>query len=312
MDDWCETIGRARGRTLRVHDLHLGVDLPPGLLVRRHDQDTIVVDAALPALTRTQTILHEVAHIVLDHDGDARHDDIDPAVEAEAELAADVLYQWLTSAERNARAAVHRQAAPALSRIGLTWWADRRADWHLLELWMTLRGAVADVAIISTSTAAPVAVEIRSRRHRHRTVIEVHEALRVLQPWFSPRVHDSATRRARRHRLHPDAVMAVADAATVAVALRHRRTSQPSAASDTRLLNAQHGEYDVPSEARRLACMARALHDSPLVMAEIARWVPTHTPANTAVPACSGQPERPSGSLLRSSTGGGGCAASAV
>ncbi|PZG22149.1 hypothetical protein C1I95_06055 [Micromonospora craterilacus] len=275
------------------------------MLVRRPDEDTIIVDATLPALTRTQTVLHEVAHLILDHDGDALHDDdLDQAVEAEAELAADLLYQRLTRAEATARAA-HRATAPsqALARVRPAWLAARRTDWHLLKLWITLQDGISGVAIVSTSPAEPVPMEIRGRRQRHRTVIEIHEALRVLRPWYSSRVHDSATRRARRHRLDPEAVVAVAEAATVAVALRHRRTSLPPDAGDACLSTTQHGSPDVPSEARRLAHMGHALHDSPLVAAEIARWVPVvTTPITTR--ASHGRLQEPvddlSGSVTRS------------
>ncbi|MFI7645151.1 DUF6545 domain-containing protein [Micromonospora sp. NPDC049460] len=277
VDAWCEAIGRTRGRRLQVHGVRLDADLPSGLLVRRDDADHILVDAALPALARAQTVLHEVAHIVLDHDGDAVHGDIDPVVEAEAELAADLLYQQLIRAVSSAA-----RGAVAGLRLRLpgrppAWWADRRTDWHLLQLWMTLRDGMPDAAIVSTSTAAPVPVEIGGRRQRYRMVIEVHDALRVLRPWCSAQVHASATRRARRHRLDAAAVAAVAAAATVAVALRRRHTSLPPGADDSPLLSELHDPHDVRAEACRLARMARALHESPLVAAEIARWVPVVT-----------------------------------
>ncbi|WP_433531338.1 DUF6545 domain-containing protein [Micromonospora sp. CA-263727] len=259
----------------------MGVDLPPGLLVRRPDDDSIIVDSALPALARTQTVLHEVAHLVLGHDGDVLHDGLAPAieVEVEAELAADLLYQRLMRAAAAASPRRHRpaRAGLGLGRAASAWLADRRTDWHLLQLWMTLRDGIPDVAIVRASTATPAPVEIRNRRQRHRTLIEIHEALRVLRPWCSSRVLASATARARRHRLDPDEVVAVADAATIAVALRHRRTSQPPTTGDTALLTTLHGPLDVLSEARRLGQMARALHDSPLVVAEAARWVPVAT-----------------------------------
>ncbi|MFV2102157.1 DUF6545 domain-containing protein [Micromonospora sp. LOL_024] len=287
VDAWCEAIGRARGRRLQVRDVRLGADLPPGLLVKRDDADYILVDAALPALARVQTVLHELAHLILEHDGDVLHGDVDPAVEAEAEMAADLLYQRLI---RPASSTVGAHGAEALSRLRLpggspAWWADRRHDWHLLQLWVTLRDGMPDVAIVRTSTSAPVPVEIRGRRQRYRTVIEIHEALRVLRPWCSPQVYASATRRARRHRLDAAAVAAVAEAATVAVALRRRHTSLPPGADDSPLPLQRHDPHDVRAEARRLARMARALHESPLVAAEIARWVPVVAPVADAAPS---------------------------
>ncbi|GIJ08379.1 DUF6545 domain-containing protein [Micromonospora andamanensis] len=294
VDAWCEEIGQARGRRLRVHDLSLGPDLPTGLLVRRPDEDTVIVDAGLPALTRTQTVLHEVAHLILDHDGDALHDDVDQAIEAEAEMVADLLYQRLTrAAESTARVADRGAATPENpTRVRSAWFADRRADWHLLNLWITLQDGTSGAAIISTSTTRPVPVEIRGRRQRHRTVIEIHEALRILRPWYSSQVHDSATRRARRHRLDPEPVAAIAEAATIAVALRHRRASLPPGSGGTCLPTMQHSSCDVPSEARRLARLSHALHDSPLVTAEIARWVPVVNAPNAAGAEYAHQHER--------------------
>ncbi|MEH1017562.1 DUF6545 domain-containing protein [Micromonospora sp. CPCC 206060] len=279
VDAWCVAIGEARRRDLRVYDMRLDAELPPGLLVRRDRADSILVDAALPALARTQTVLHEVAHIVLGHDGDALHDDIDPVVEAEAELAADLLCQQLTRAASGVEPAWLATRWPARMP---GWWADRRSDWRLLQLWMTLRDGLPDVAIVTTSTATPVPVEIRSRRQRYRTVIEVHEALRVLRPWCNAQVYASAAKRARRHLLDPAAVTAVAEAATVAVALRRRHTSLPPGPGDSPLSSDVPDPHDVRAEASRLARMACALHDSPLVAAEIARWVPVVAPVDAA------------------------------
>ncbi|MEU2616315.1 DUF6545 domain-containing protein [Micromonospora sp. NPDC007271] len=284
VDAWCEAIGRARGRRLHVHDVRLDADLPPGLLVERDDADHILVDATLPTLARAQTVLHEVAHIVLQHDGDAVHDDPDPAIEAEAELAADLLYQQLTRAASSAAS----PSGALFPRLRLlvrppAWWAERRTDWRLLQLWMTLREAMPDAAIVSTSTAAPVPIEIRGDRQRYRMVIEVHDALRVLRPWLSTKVHASAARRARRHRLDAATVAAVAEAATIAVALRRRHASLPPDAVDPLLLPERQDLHDVRAEARRLARVARALHESPLVAAETVRWVPVVT-AEDAVP----------------------------
>ncbi|MEU8333656.1 DUF6545 domain-containing protein [Micromonospora arborensis] len=281
VEAWCEAIGRARGRPLKVHAVQLGTHLPPGVIVARDGVDHILVDVAMPALAFDQSALHELGHYLLDHDGDVLNDHVDPAVEAEAELAADLLHEQLMRAAVGATRPSTR-AGRVLPPIRLPsgpsdWWADRSTDWHVHRLWMTLRTGMPDAVIISTSTAVPVAVEAGGRRQRHRTVIEVHEALRVLRPWCSPQVYASATRSAQRHRLDDDAVAAVAEAATFAVALRRRQASLPPEADDPPLPWQRRDRHDLPdvrAEARRLAAVARALHDSPLVAAEIARCVP--------------------------------------
>ncbi|MET7951794.1 DUF6545 domain-containing protein [Micromonospora sp. NPDC005324] len=278
---WCEAIGQTRGRPLKVHAVRLGTHLPPGVIVARNGVDHILVDAAMPALAFDQSVLHELGHYLLDHDGDVLNDHVDPDVEAEAELAADLLYEQLMRAAASAtRPSTRTSRILPLMRLPgrpSAWWADRSNDWHVHRLWMTLRTGMPDAVIISTSTGVQVAVEAGGSRQRHRTVIEVHEALRVLRPYCSPLVHASATRRAQRHGLDDNAVAAIAEAATLAVALRRRQASLPPEADDPPLQwqrRDRHDLQDVRAEARRLAAVARALHDSPLVAAEIARCVP--------------------------------------
>ncbi|MFJ6199614.1 DUF6545 domain-containing protein [Micromonospora sp. NPDC092111] len=259
-----------------VGDVELDPGHPSGLLITdRPQRDIILVDRSLPAVTRTQTVLHEVAHLVLDHPGDIRHDHVDRAVEAEAELAADLLYQQLTQAAVRAAddiAGIGRQRW--LSGETTSWWADRRSDWHLLHLWMALREGMPDLVIVTTTTATPVPTEIHGSRQRHRTVVEIHEALRALRLWCSPQVHASATSRARRHRLDAATTAAVAEAATIAVALRHRQTAIAPPVVSPQLPPPPHDRHDVRAEARHLAHVERAMRDSPLVAAEIARWAP--------------------------------------
>ncbi|MFG3423220.1 DUF6545 domain-containing protein [Micromonospora sp. NPDC048063] len=254
----------------------MGVDVPPGLLVKLALADYIVIDSALPALARTQTVLHEVAHLVLDHDGDALHADADPAVEAEAELAADLLYRQMAHAAAAAAPVAYEPAASRPFRLPCwpsAWWKDRRMDWHVSQLWMTLR-AVSDITSDSPNTAVQMPVEVGGSRQRYRRVIEVHDALRSLRPWCCQQVHISATKRAQRYRLDPADVAAVAEAATIAVALRRRQAALPPVPGGPYMSVKPHSLQDVRAEARRLARVARALHDSPLVAAEVARWVP--------------------------------------
>ncbi|MGC4828279.1 DUF6545 domain-containing protein [Micromonospora arida] len=82
-----------------------------------------------------------------------------------------------------------------------SWWTDRRTDWQVNQLWMTLRAGMPEAAIITTTTTERVPVEIGGSRQRYRRVVEVHEALRLLRPWYSRQVHNSATQRAQRYQL---------------------------------------------------------------------------------------------------------------
>ncbi|MGC4885793.1 DUF6545 domain-containing protein [Micromonospora sp. DT227] len=260
-----------------IGDVALEAGHPPGVLITGQPEgDFILVDRSLPPVTRTQTVLHELAHLVLEHPGDLLHDGIDRVVEAEAELAADLLYQRLV------RAAGHEEDDGDqrtdhqrwLHRIMTSWWNDRRSDWRLLHLWMTLRDNMPDLSIVTTSTSIPVPTEIRGKRQRHRTVVEIHEILRALRPWCSAQVHASATALARRQGLDAASTDAEADAATIAVALRHLQLAVAPPATDLPLPASGRDRHDVRAEARHLARVDQALSDSPLVSAEIARWAP--------------------------------------
>ncbi|WFE53047.1 ImmA/IrrE family metallo-endopeptidase [Micromonospora sp. WMMD1155] len=277
VDAWCEAIAHGRGRPIHLRGERLGMDLPSAFLIKLEHADIIIVDSALPMLPRTQGILHELAHLVLNHSGDALHAEVDPAVEAEAELAADLLFQRLSNAATVACGAMTSSTANSIRSQRrwwpTSWWTDRQMDWQVNQLWMTLRAGMPEAAIITTTTTEKVPVEIGGSRQRYRRVVEVHEALRLLRPWYSRQVHDSATQRAQRYQLDATSTAAVVEAAQVAVALRRHQTEPPS--DDVpRLPQRRLAAYDIRAEARRLALVGLALHDSPLVAAELARWSP--------------------------------------
>ncbi|MFY1681705.1 DUF6545 domain-containing protein [Micromonospora sp. WMMD730] len=263
--------------------MQLEAEMPPSLLVRAEWADFIMVDAALPTLARTQAVLHEVAHLVLDHSGDVLHQDVevDAAIEAEAELAADLLYEQMNRAAAGGSSASRGAPEARATWRSDMWWRDRSADWHVNQLWLTLREGMPDAKIVSINAGGQVPVEVGGRRHRHRRVVEVHDALRRLRPWYSEPVYASAEQRAVRYRLDPGSVAAVAEAAAVAVALRRRQANLFHAEEETPHAAQSPDLPDVRAETRRLARISRALHDSPLVRAEVARWVPVTVVGDT-------------------------------
>lgn len=265
---------------IRDEPFEFGAEVPSGVLVPLDRADYILVDASLPTLARAQTVLHEVAHLMLGHDGDAMHSIIDPALEVEAELAADLLYQQMIRAAARSGRRGGELLAQLPSWRPSAWWTDRRTDWHVNQLWIKLRAGMPDVTIVSTTTGVQVPVEVGGSRHRHRRVIEVHDALRLLRPWCSSQVHASAQRRAHRYRLDPAFVEAVADAATLAVAMRRRQAALP-AVEDPLDTKSPVDVFDVRGEARRLARISCAWFDSPVVAAEVARWVPVVAATST-------------------------------
>lgn len=105
VEQWCRLIGDARGRPIHVRyrpaaDLAAVLDLAPnaglgpcGLWLATADADYIVADESAPAMLRRHTILHELAHLLLQHTGT----EVDPEEEYEAETLADVLAQMRPS-----------------------------------------------------------------------------------------------------------------------------------------------------------------------------------------------------------------------
>ncbi|RKF23617.1 DUF6545 domain-containing protein [Micromonospora globbae] len=274
---WCAAIARQRRRGIHVVARPLNVEIPPGFVYTGQAQDLVVLDAALPPMARTQTLLHEVAHLLLDHQVNVLHEDVDREVEREAEIAADLL------ALRLARAAQQRLGSPRSSLWpvrgtglgdGSGWLQRRQADWDLHVLWTTMRSAVPEICLDGPHDGGNEAMSpLGARRaRRHRQVVEIHDALRQLRPWYCMDVYLSAQRRAQRNRLDPVAARTIAEAAGIAVALRRKIAG---ADGD---IEASHAEayMDLPASLRpaahRLARLSHAMQHSPLVTAEVAKW----------------------------------------
>ncbi|MEV0005975.1 DUF6545 domain-containing protein [Micromonospora sp. NPDC050980] len=270
---WCKAIARQRERAIRVMARPLTAEIPPGFVYTGEAQDFVVLDAALLPMARTQTLLHEVAHLLLDHQVNVLHEDVDQRAEREAEIAADFL------ALRLARAAQQSEGSPRPIRgfrsgDGSGWLQRRQADWDLYLLWTAMRAAAPEVCLdASPEGGYEVPSPLGARRsRRHRQVVEIHDALRQLRPWYCPDVYLSARRRAQCNRLDPASVELIAEAAVIAVALRRKIAGVDGD------IEALHSEacIDLPASlkpaARRLARLSRALHHSPLVTAEVAKW----------------------------------------
>ncbi|MEU1813151.1 DUF6545 domain-containing protein [Micromonospora aurantiaca (nom. illeg.)] len=288
VEAWCEAIAAARGRPIRIREASMHATWPPGFFFTDEGVDYLIVDACLPTLARTQTLLHELAHLLLGHRGNALHGDINPAVEAEAEIAADLLSRQLARASRTARREVAPQQDRNLADLQVRtrgWMSDRRADWYLDLLWVTLRTEIPDVSLILVAHDDEPAPALGGSRRTYRRVVEVHDQLRLLRPWISPEVRDSALRRAKRRRLSPGSAEAVAEAAVIAVALRRRKAGAAPADEDLLVDLPNAGHLDIRAETTRLARISHALHQSPVVRAELARWGTAAKAGKTSRPA---------------------------
>ncbi|GAA1965325.1 hypothetical protein [Kitasatospora viridis] len=69
LDRFCDSIARERGRPLRLVPLSdaAGRDLPCGLWLGLPEADVIFYEAGAAPILKTQIVLHEISHMLLDH-----------------------------------------------------------------------------------------------------------------------------------------------------------------------------------------------------------------------------------------------------
>ncbi|OKK14770.1 hypothetical protein AMK16_29980 [Streptomyces sp. CB00455] len=77
----CDQIGSVRGRPIRVIEARLPIPGPMGVWVCRTDDDVVIVQDLAVGAHRDHIVLHELAHILCEHEGERyRHDE--PALSA--------------------------------------------------------------------------------------------------------------------------------------------------------------------------------------------------------------------------------------
>lgn len=69
IDEFLDGIGQARGRPITVVDAPMPTRKVCGLWLGYDTADTIVISDQLTGVQRDHVIMHEVAHVVLDHEG---------------------------------------------------------------------------------------------------------------------------------------------------------------------------------------------------------------------------------------------------
>ncbi|WP_224389070.1 ImmA/IrrE family metallo-endopeptidase [Pseudonocardia sp. ICBG1293] len=76
LDELCLKLGEKRMRPIQTLEFCFPDPSIFGLWVEATDTDIIIHDANLPPRQRTRTILHEVGHMVFDHEPDNSDDDV--------------------------------------------------------------------------------------------------------------------------------------------------------------------------------------------------------------------------------------------
>ncbi|MFG2389846.1 hypothetical protein ACGFYF_13290 [Streptomyces lavendulae] len=77
----CDQISSARGRPIRVIEARLPVPGPMGVWVCRTDDDVVIVQDLAVGAHRDHIVLHELAHILCEHEGE-RYQHDEPALSA--------------------------------------------------------------------------------------------------------------------------------------------------------------------------------------------------------------------------------------
>ncbi|MFE2926676.1 hypothetical protein [Streptomyces goshikiensis] len=77
----CDQIGSARGRPIRMIEARLPVPGPMGVWVCRTDDDVVIVQDLAVGVHRDHIVLHELAHILCEHEGERYRPD-EPALSA--------------------------------------------------------------------------------------------------------------------------------------------------------------------------------------------------------------------------------------
>jgi O-methyltransferase involved in polyketide biosynthesis len=241
-----------------------------GLLVSTEERDHIGLVEGMPQVLRDHTVLHELAHLILGHRGTqgqhwaALHEDTDSRYGDADERAAELLATAIAAAagppsgppvdepvrQRGAWAGVAR--GKVYSRL--------RKD--LEPLWQMLAEAMP--GIVLERQALPF-WPLGGYRRLYRTVVEIHDGLRLLRPHIEPAAFDDL----RRLGLEAELDDGEADAFAVAGML----DAATRALGNGALVNSVGGHTipasllgpDVVTDAYRLGFLARAVKHWPVM-----------------------------------------------
>lgn len=122
LDEFCRRIAERRGRPLRLVPLEgtLDAELPCGMWLGLDAVDLVFYEAGAAPILRTQIVLHEIAHMLLDHrtpvggPGDAEARALARAADEELGLATDRVLSLLA---RNGYSSAQESEAESLATL---------------------------------------------------------------------------------------------------------------------------------------------------------------------------------------------------
>jgi hypothetical protein len=162
-------------------------------------------------------------------------------------------------------------------RVGLPrlfqWVSRFRAYQRLDPLWRRLCQAVPEIALVPPSSRWRDLLTVRDLHFRlHGRIMEIHDAQLRLRPYRDPRVAETAAALGRRAGLDGMELRAVAEATSLAAAVRALARRQPVAGAQAPAttpvgMDPQREITDLPGEIAWLVRVAAAFRSSPLVRA---------------------------------------------
>lgn len=277
-----ESLALNRGKELRVLRADLGAAMPCGMAVSTRDVDYIYYARDLPEFMARHTLMHEVGHLVFDHDVTAVS--AESAHQSAAESLADLLpdlssalvqrllqrssytFPQEQEAELFASMALAGTAArprhvglttPTRRRNAVPMWRVGRANLGLQSLWSRLVFSMPQVHLYGETTTAAANRGDRAMMRLYRGVVEIRDVQRMLRAHVPPGTAATIRAAAERDGAADADIEVLAEAGELAVALQTHRHGQrytnPAPAPDDLIGN------HVLDQAQHLAHVSRAL-----------------------------------------------------
>ncbi|BCJ62986.1 DUF6545 domain-containing protein [Polymorphospora rubra] len=272
-------LAAARGRRIVVHPMTLPTTgALCGLSVAEGNTDHILVAADTPTLHHHHVLLHELAHILLDH---RSHIPTTASLALAPELVERVLGRtprdsYTDTQEREAEDLATTIAVHAATRTGRTGRAGAMLRWSthnglfraMHPLWHALHEIQPGIALeppTDPTVDAPLPTR-GSLRALYRRVIEIQDGARLAARYLDETVTADVDRLVRHAGLPTQQATATSLGGSLAIALRLRREDphrKPTARQSPAGMPAP--DDDVLSCARVLALASQAFHRWPLI-----------------------------------------------
>ncbi|WP_309111979.1 DUF6545 domain-containing protein [Saccharothrix sp.] len=275
-------LAQKRGRRITLIPWQPGANHPSGMLISTTETDYIHYPDTTSPLHSQHTVLHEIGHLLLDHNitypdrrEPAQAPDVDALRTLLPTLSPSLIRRILgrtvyaSAQEREAE----RFASLLLAKVTTAHDehirnAASEYDEGLIPLWQHMTAAVPHVQLDDTDQACVTPTPTGEYR-LYRRVIEIRDAQYTLRPHVPPEIRDWARATARERGLDPTAADILVEAAELGAALDAHRAGRRRHPEVLEALTPQHlsGPPNLIAEARWLTQIGTALRSNPDVAA---------------------------------------------